>query len=572
MAPRHDLLSKTILLEIPPDILRSGARPGSEQATSDTKSSSRSKASSVIEDAALKVLFENVYDAALITDLAGDILTANPRASHAFTYIRPEFCDRNISDIVLGFDDEVMKMVCDNLTNDQFTLIQASCLRKDRSEFPAEISTSRIHLSGRDYLCFFIRDVTARREAEEQLQEAHDKLEAEVKERTKLNEELNVEIAVRTGVEGKLREAISKLQEHDLAKSEFVSNVSHELKTPLSSINHASGNLLKGIAGPLSDQAKTYLGMIRADCRRLARTVEDILDMSRIEARTLKLRCVKIQFPRFVRQTVESMRIQMDAAGLVLSVVIDASTPFVNGDPQKLERVIFNVIWNAIKFNIPHGAVEVRLQGDPGRPGFLLLEVIDTGVGIEAKHLKRVTERFFRVGEHVSGAGLGLAISKELIEHHGGTIELQSPPPGRMQGTWVGLRFPVTPPPVVLVVGDDPDVNREVAGQISTAGYDVVNAGIGLAFDELLVSRKPDLVVLGWLTPGLEAAVVISVMRSTETSRAIPMMIISSSAESPVKQEILRGAGVPILTAPWQEEDLFRRMEQVVVGKRPMTI
>ncbi len=569
MSSKNELLSKTILLQIPPEIAQGGRKTVGVRRRAgfrDSLSRTQALAAAVIENAELKVLFDNVYDAALIADMAGNIVSANPRASHAFTYSAAEFCEQNISRIIIGFDDAVMKMVCDNLTNDQFTLIQAYCSRRDGTAFPSEISTSHIHLSSGDFLCFFIRDVTARREAEEQIQRAHDELSAEVQERTKLNEELNAEIRIRNDVEGKLRQAIVKLQEHNVAKSQFVSNVSHELKTPLTSINYAAGNLLKGIAGPIGGRAKEYLSMIRADCERLTRTVEDILDMSRIEANSLQLRRVKIHFPRFVRRAAESIRIQVEAAGLVLKVSIDETNAFVNGDPQKLERVIFNIIRNAIKFNTPQGFVEVGLRADPRSPEFMLLEVIDSGIGIEPQYLKRVTERFFRVGEHISGAGLGLAICKELMEHHGGAIELMSPVPGMIRGTKVTLRFPLIAPPQALVVSDNEASGAAVRTQMAASGYRVIAGVMHTNFEQQLESPKPDLVILDWSTAGLEAGTVIWGMRSSEAARQIPMVILSDGGESPVKQEILRGMGVPVLTAPWQSDDLFKRLEQAAWG------
>lgn len=571
MTVKNELLSKTILLDIPPSIRTHGRPVRPKPAVRSHRpppAPAPSPAAIAIAHADIKVLFENVYDAAVITDTAGAILDANPRASHAFDYKHDEFCRKTVANIILGFDARVMKMVCDNLTNDRFTLIQASCIRKNTTEFPAEISTSRMRLPGCDLLCFFIRDVTARKEAEEQIQRAHDALEVEVQERTKLNEALTAEIAVRTTAEERLRQAIVKLQEHDRAKSEFVSNVSHELKTPLTSIKYISGNLQKGIAGPLGPQAMEYLDMIRTDCERLARTVEDILDMSRIEANALKLRCVNIHFPRFVRNTVESLRIQIEAAGLRLSLILDDTHPFVNGDPQKLERVIFNVIRNAIKYNVPQGSVDVHLGPDPRTPGYLLLEVIDSGIGIEPQHLKRVTERYFRVGEHVSGAGLGLAICKELMEHHGGTIELQSPPPQRTGGTWVGLRFPVVAPPSVLALCDEAGIADQVRDQLAASGYSVASLPMETDLAAELTSRKPDLIVLGWTGPGLEAARVVSTLRGSEALQAIPLLIIAGGDTNPVKREILRGAGASILTAPWQDADLFRRLDQAALGKK----
>ncbi|MEI8351184.1 MAG: ATP-binding protein [bacterium] len=573
MSNSRENLSKTILLEIPPEVAGRGRRARmpaqrTPSASAAGRAGSPHLPATVIENAELKVLFNNLYDAALITNLSGHIVDANPRASHACQYLVPELCEMNISRIILGFDDAVMKMVCDNLTNDQFTLIQASCLRKDGREFPGEISTSRIHLTAGDYLCFFIRDVTARREAEEQIQRAHDELAVEVKERTKLNEELNAEIAVRTGVEGQLRKAIVKPQEHDLAKSQFVSNVSHELKTPLTSINYVAGNLQKGIAGPMGPQAQDYLAMIRADCERLARTVEDILDMSRIEAHALQLRLVKIHFPRFVRRAVESLRIQVETAGLTLKVSVGEGPLFVTGDPQKLERVIFNIIRNAIKYNTPQGFVEVLLRTDPESPEFVLVEVVDSGIGIEPQNLKRVTERFFRVGEHVSGAGLGLAICKELIEQHGGSIEIQSPAPDMTRGTLVLLRVPLIPPPLAMVVSDNEESGKMVREQMVASGYQTTDPVMLADFEPQATRLSPDLVVLDWSTTSLDAGVVVWTLRSSELFRHTPAIIISGGGESPVKAEILRGVGIPILTAPWQLDDLFKRLEQAVWGDK----
>lgn len=575
MAHQFDPFSKTILLNIPPGGLDANARASARHAAEGTpkvRQDPRTVAAAAIQNADLKVLFKNVYDAALIVDLSGNILDANPRASVAFDYSVDEFCERKIAHIIVGFDDAVMRTVCGNLQKDQFTLIQAYCRCKDGTSFPAEISTSHIRLSFRDYLCFFIRDVTTRKDAEEQLQRAYDELAAQVARRTQLNKELKAEIAVRTEMEGKLREAIVKLQEHDKAKSQFVSNVSHELKTPLASIHYISGNLLKGIAGEMSDKARTYLEMIRFDGQRLMRTVEDILDMSRLEANALKLRCVKIQFPRFVHKAVESLRMQVESAGLTFSVSIVGGGQFVNGDPQKLERVIFNIIRNAIKFNIPKGSVSVVMRPDPDAPGIVILEVVDTGIGIEPQHLARIAERFFRVGEHISGAGLGLSICKELLEHHGGTLQIQSPPPGGERGTLVTVRLPTAEPALVLLVCDEGRACDRLAGALTACGYKVASVPLGSGLDLALKETKPDLLILDWIADGLEAAGVISAVKRSDVYRQMPLIVLTGGEFSPVKQEIIEGFGLPVLKSPWTDDEVCARLDQVIVGRKDAVV
>lgn len=568
--PKPPDFTKTVLLKIPPELQeRGGGGRAARSAAGTRKASGRDSAAATIGNASLQALFRNVYDAAFITDLAGVVVDANPRAAAAFGFSVAELCERTIPQVIPGCDAAVMRMVCENLEKDQFTLIQAFCVRKDGTEFPAEISTSRIRLDSGEYLCFFVRDVTTRKEAEQQLQNAHDELAVQVQQRTRLNVELNAEIAVRKEIEEKLRAAILKLQEHDQARTVFVSNVSHELKTPLASIHYLAGNLLRGVAEPLGERARGYVEMIRADCYRLARTVEDILDISRAEAKALRLRNVKIQFPRFVHKAAESMRLQVESAGLEYKVQIEAAPVFVHGDPQKLERVLFNTIRNAVKFNVSQGSVEVVLRADPERAGFLLLEVIDTGIGIEPQYLSRITDRFFRVGEYASGAGLGLSICKELIEHHGGTIAFQSPPAGRSRGTLVAMRLPVASPATILIATDHADGCGRLSSLMSASGYRVEKTGLGAGFEAGLAAVNPDLVALDWRAAGLEAAGVISTVKRSESRRVLPILALVEAGDmQPVKQEIICGFGLPVLREPWDDEECHILLDLMIMGRK----
>jgi CheY-like chemotaxis protein/two-component sensor histidine kinase len=298
------------------------------------------------------------------------------------------------------------------------------------------------------------------------------------------------------------------------------------------------------------------------------RTVEDILDMSRLEADALKLRRVKIQFPRFVRKAVESLRIQVEAAGLRFSVSIEGGGQFVNGDPQKLERVIFNIIRNAIKFNVPKGAVSVVLRPDPDLSGVVMLEVVDTGIGIAPQHLARITERFFRVGEHISGAGLGLSICKELIEHHGGTIQIQSPPPGAERGTQVTVRLPLADPALVLLLCDEGAPCERLHAELTACGYKVASLPIGAGLDRALTEISPDLMMLDWVADGLEAAGAISTIKRSDLCRQIPLVVLTGATLPPVKQEIIEGFGLPVLRSPWTDDEVCDRLDQVIVGRK----
>ena len=564
--------SKTMLIDIPPDIFRKMqtgrmARPAAPpprqravirgHAAASRPIRVRDKGSTVtIRNVDLQELFQGVYDAGFITDLRGDILDANIRATQFFLYAKPRFRELTMADIVIGFNEEVIGAILENLKNDKFTLIMAQCMREDGTHFPSEISTSRLCLSRKDYLCFFIRDITARREAEDALIKAHDDLEKEVEERSRINSELTAEIAERTRAQNELNAAIEKLREHDQAKSQFVSNVSHELKTPLTSIMYVASNMLKGIAGELPESARTNLEMIQEDCRRLNRTVADILDMSRIEANTLSLNLVSVPFAELTARTTESLKIQAENENLTMSVALGAPGCFAHCDPQKMERVLFNLVKNAIKFNVPNGEIEVSLRRDSARAGWLALDVMDNGMGVAPEYLPRVMERFFRVGEYVSGTGLGLPIAKDIVERHGGELEIASPPPGRTQGFLARIRLPMAAPPTVLIVYRDPGIRFRATRMLADAGYRVLGAMNGDEAISALGDEPIDLLVLDWIAPGMDDGLILARIRSEPAGKHLPFVALVEEPLEQTKQDVLEGFEVPRVRASQVEQDL----------------
>ena len=439
-----------------------------------------------------------------------------------------------------------------------------SAIRKGAQDY---LSKGRID---RDRLERAIRYAVERKRTEEALKLYRDHLKDLIQRRTaelkRTNRRLEAGIAERKRTEAALRKAITRLEEHDRAKSEFVSNVSHELRTPLASMSYAVDNLLRGVVGPLPERAAAYLDMVREDGIRLGTTISDILDMTRLEQNTLVLSRVKLRLARLVERAVELERRQAEAKGLTISVEPSDGLGFVSCDPQKMERVILNVIGNALKYTAEGGRIDLAIRTDPGLPGLLILDVIDNGLGIAAEHISRVTERYYRVGQHVTGTGLGLALCKEIVELHGGAIKLASPPPGRARGTQVSMCLPVTDPPIVVAADDDEDIRRLLREQLRASGYVVRTCGNGVEALSLLRRGQPDALIVDLVMPVLGGVKTITRVKADPELRDLPVIAITGAQMDTTTREILTGFDIPALAKPWKRSDLIARLEEAVLS------
>ncbi len=221
------------------------------------------------------------------------------------------------------------------------------------------------------------------------------------------------------------REAAEKLKDLSDLKSEFVSKVSHELRTPLTSIMGAADNLLDGIAGPLADQPRSYLQRIKGNGDRLLRLINELLDLSRIEAGKEEVVAAPFRVEGLVREVADTLRPLADENGVAL-VVLEAPPVTIRADRDKISRVLMNLAHNAIKFTPAGGRVEISTVP---LDGAVRLSVHDTGAGIPAVELERIFDKFHqvrRIRGRNAGSGLGLAISRQLVEMHGGTLTVQS--------------------------------------------------------------------------------------------------------------------------------------------------
>ncbi len=223
-----------------------------------------------------------------------------------------------------------------------------------------------------------------------------------------------------------LKQANSRLKELDRLKSDFVSNVSHDLKTPLTSIRGFADNLLDGLEGPLTEKQTGSLERIRNRTQRLARMIDDLLDLARIESGRLELNIQPVLLVEAVREAEETVGNLVREKGLHLTTDLPERDLRVEADPDRLLQILVNLVQNAVKFTPSGGKVEIAAYRNPGN---IQIEVRDTGPGIPPEDVPHVFEKFHQVQmdkKKTEGTGLGLSICRSLVELHGGTIGVQS--------------------------------------------------------------------------------------------------------------------------------------------------
>ncbi len=293
---------------------------------------------------------------------------------------------------------------------------------KDGARVPVEISLSPVVYEGETRVAVVVRDVTGRKRAEAAIQEMHERFTAELRA-------ANRELELRN------REAESA----NRLKTEFVASMSHELRTPLHTVIGFAELLMEEMEGPLNEKQKRFVGHIHRDSLHLLELINDVLDLSRIEAGRLELRREKFALGAAIEEVLATIRPQAAAKSLRIEGPL-ATGATICADRVRFKEIFYNLLSNAVKFTPDGGHIRVESSA---RGKFAEISVIDTGIGIPAAEQAAVFEKFYQADATTrglkEGTGLGLAIAKQLVEAHGGSIRVESEP-GK------GSRFSITLP------------------------------------------------------------------------------------------------------------------------------
>lgn len=354
-------------------------------------------------------LIESAPDAILQVGRDGKILIANRTAEQLFGFTREELIGAGVDSLVpeAARSRHAMhreKLASAGISRPMGLGLELYALRKDGTEFPVEISLSPTQSSGEVRVTAVIRDVTERKRAEQQIHSLQQSYMAELENRHKEAERLNT------------------------LKSEFIASVSHELRTPLHTIIGFAELLSEEGEGPLNEKQRRFLRHIQTDSEHLLGLINDVLDLSMIEASGLTLRTETLSLETAISETVNAIRPFAAAKGVTLR---EGQIPQVDvlADPLRLRQILYNLLSNGVKFTAAGGEVAVIASID-GK--MVRITVSDTGVGIAQEEFERIFDKFYQVGKTTvgvrQGTGLGLTICRQLVEMQGGTIWVESEP------------------------------------------------------------------------------------------------------------------------------------------------
>jgi len=383
-------------------------------------------------------------------------------------------------------------------------------------------------------------------------------LEHRVAERTadfsEANRNLQREVEEREKMAVELRSAKRIAEEASTAKTVFVANTTHEIRTPLTSILGYADLLLDG--GLSAEQRERYVLVLRQNASHLLKMIDDLLDLSRIETGNLRLTLEDYPLREIAEQALELLRPRAEEKGLALAMDLVGELPeTIRTDGVRLRQVLLNLLSNAIKFT-PSGRVSLvmRVIGheDSGGTRSLQFEVVDTGIGVDAEQRERIFEPFYQVdhGENrqYGGTGLGLAISRKLVEQMGGTLELTSE---FGHGSVFTVRIPLLVPlkvtqqarPVVevesridghvLLAEDNANIRWLVEEYLRRAGATVTVVSDGAeAVTAVRTAKRSrfDLVLLDINMPGMDG--VEAMRRIREAGYAGPVVALTAHSGS----------------------------------------
>ena len=444
-------------------------------------------------------------------------------------------------------------------------LVERNVRRADGSVFPCEVRLVKLPMEGRRLVRSGIVDISERKHSEQELLGYRDHLEELVQQRT-----------------AALSVAVTEAESANRAKSVFLANMSHELRTPLNSVIGFSQMMAD--SSSMFEEEKHNLAIINRAGHHLLTLINDILELSKIEAGRMQLQTGPVDLNGLLDEVLEMVRMRSSDQGIALQIERSGVPPLVRLDGAKLRQVLLNLLSNALKF-IEQGSVTLSLACQTAEGGQMALAfaVRDTGSGIAQADLERIFEPFVQADSAVAqaGTGLGLTISREFVRLMGGELRVDSTL-GAGSVFRFDLRAPVLQQPaiaalapgrvarlppaqrgrMVLLVDDDDNCRKLLAGLLAPLGFQLQEAAGGAQAQAMLAAQRYDMVLSDWRMPDMDGLALTRWLRAQPALVQPRLVIMTASAFEEEKQEALAAGADGFLRKPIEQEHLFAMLEQ----------
>lgn len=464
------------------------------------------------------------------------------------------------------------------------------------------------------YVIAIGQDITKRRQAEEQLTRVNEELEHRVVDRTtqlqSINSQLQRELTERLRIENELRrneeELAQRIDERTAAlsvanaelnraarlKDEFLANMSHELRTPLSAVLGLSEALQEEIYGGLNTQQHKTIDSVVESSRLLLSLINDILDISKIEAGKFDLEYDWVDVRNVTHASLELIKQSAQKKNLTVSFSSDSQVNTIYADERRLKQILVNLLSNAVKFTPDGGTVGLEVVGDPENQRAMFV-VSDTGIGISQQSMSQLFQPFVQLDSSLarqhSGTGLGLALVYRMTRMHGGSVGVESKEGTgsrftialpwnseitadvevdmraalEVNGTTAARMSPAERTKELILIADDNETTLEAfSDYLLTSGFRVITARNGKEAINTAVDTKPSAILMDINMPEMDGIEAIRALRETEHMQDVPIIAITAMAMPGDKERCLEAGANQYLSKPVSLRMVLQTIEQ----------
>ncbi len=412
----------------------------------------------------------------------------------------------------------------------------------------------------------------------------------------------------------KLDQSRKKLIEVDKLKNRFFANISHELRTPLTLLLAPLEKIRKEKNLHFDEETNDCLTIMYMNTLRLLKLINDLLDLVKLEEGKLEIKSTAINISFFIKGLISSIQGAINQKGLKFTSHIQEDISCVLADQDKLEKILLNLIFNAIKFTPKNGLVEIKILK---KEETLLFKITDTGIGISEKDIPFIFDRFWQADTSMrrryQGSGIGLSLVKELTEAHGGSISIDSQ---KNKGTTFTVKIPYKPAPLnlpqakksvelnenrssndwlesiyrkaeyspfltrpqkplhfknvrqnnrpeILIVDDAPDILRFIAYEMGRE-YTILEAVDGQEAINKATIHLPDLIILDMMMPKKDGIEVCKELKSDPSTENIPIILLTARADEQTKMRALFAGATDFITKPFSSAELYARVKNLI--------